>query len=148
MVDMGNSHTAKGRNPPSDPVRSPGVVNMPASACRTMQITPRPLPNGQVGNGVLSPTRSVSYRGMTRTKWSPANPGRFTGLAMEALEGMLCFAAYMCWAEHSSITDEQPIRFNRNWKRSAGPLKKLLFDCVDTRSSGSFITTFRRELDA
>lgn len=68
-------------------------------------------------------------------------------LAMEALEGMLCFSAFVCWAEHSTFTKGQPIRINKNWKRSAGPLKKLLFDCVDARTKGNFNSAFRKELD-
>ena len=73
----------------------------------------------------------------------PANVSR---LAMEALEGMLCLAAFATWAEGSARGDVLPRCFNGYWKRSAGPIKKLLLDVIDGGASGPIATTFRKRL--
>ena len=67
--------------------------------------------------------------------------------ARAAVEAVLCFAAFTCWAEGTAMEpDKMPTCFAKYWKRSAGPLKRLLFDLVDSRLSGPIVATFRKQL--
>lgn len=68
-------------------------------------------------------------------------------LSMDALEAFLCFSAFVCWAEAGAADNaSMPKCFNPNWKRSAGPLKKLLTDLVDSKAQGNFLGVFRKKL--
>ena len=72
-----------------------------------------------------------------------------TQSARGALEAMLCFAAFVCWAEGSAtVPHKLPTCFGGYWKRSAGPLKRLLFDLLDSRLDGPIVATFRKRLTA
>jgi len=66
--------------------------------------------------------------------------------AMAALEAMLSFAGFVCWADVSAAGTVGQKHFNANWKRSAGPLKKLLFDLLDSKHSTPFLGGFRQLL--
>jgi hypothetical protein len=67
--------------------------------------------------------------------------------ARGAVEAMLCFAAFVCWAEGTATEHATvPTCFGNYWKRSAGPLKRLLFDLVDSRLAGPVVATFRKHL--
>jgi hypothetical protein len=67
--------------------------------------------------------------------------------ARGAVEAVLCFAAFVCWAEGTATEPGKvPTCFGSYWKRSVGPLKRLLLDLVDSRLAGPIVTTFRKHL--
>lgn len=67
---------------------------------------------------------------------------------MDALEALLTFCTFICWADATASTHEHvPKCFSGNWKRSAGPLKKLFYDLIDSGLDGHFLTKFRSRAD-
>lgn len=67
--------------------------------------------------------------------------------AMAALEGLLSFMCISAWADVTSRIELPFKPFSSQWKRSAGPLKKLLLDFMQYKASSPFLDVFRRRIN-